>query len=110
MCEQLYVCMHVCMSVCRFVCTFVSIYVFGIFFYMHIVFVKYVNIHVFMCFILLHVYQSVVSRTVILMIIQALFQAFQRYSSSKLVLKPVGSRFAALNYYDNGSIIKHCCL
>ncbi len=43
------------------------------------------------------------SHTAILIIIESQFQAFQRFSSSKLVLKTVDSRFAALNYYGNGS-------
>jgi hypothetical protein len=34
------------------------------------------------------------------------FQDFQRFPSSKLVLKAVESCFAALNYYENGSVIK----
>jgi hypothetical protein len=42
--------------------------------------------------------------TAILIIIDCQFQAFQRFSSSKLVLKTVESCFAALNYYQNGSI------
>ncbi len=39
--------------------------------------------------------------TAILIIIEGLFQ-IQRFPSSKLVLKTVKSRFAALNYYENG--------
>jgi hypothetical protein len=42
--------------------------------------------------------------TAILIIIKGQFQVFQRFSSSKLVLKTVESRFAALNYYENGSM------
>jgi hypothetical protein len=38
-----------------------------------------------------------------LIIIEGQFQIFQRFSSSKLVLKTAQSRFAALNYYENGS-------
>ncbi len=41
--------------------------------------------------------------TAILIIIEGQFQAFQRVSSSKLVLKTVESCFVALNYYENGS-------
>jgi hypothetical protein len=37
------------------------------------------------------------------MIIEGQFQVFQRFSSSKLVLKTVESCFSALNYYENGS-------
>jgi hypothetical protein len=44
--------------------------------------------------------------TAILIIIEGLLQVLQRFSSSKLVLKTVGSRFAALNYYENGSTDK----
>jgi hypothetical protein len=43
--------------------------------------------------------------TAILIIIEGQFQLFQRFSSSKLVLKTVASCFAALNYYENGSTI-----
>ncbi len=38
----------------------------------------------------------------ILIIIEGQFQILQRFSSSKLILKSVKSRFAALNYYENG--------
>ncbi len=41
--------------------------------------------------------------TAILMIFEGQFQVFQRFSSSKLVLKTVESCFAGLNYYENGS-------
>ena len=41
--------------------------------------------------------------TAILIIIEGHFQVFQRFSSSKLVLKTVGSRCMGLNYYENGS-------
>ncbi len=44
-----------------------------------------------------------VEYTAIPIIIEGQFQAFQRFSSSKLVLKTVESCFAALNYYGNGS-------
>jgi hypothetical protein len=43
--------------------------------------------------------------TAIPIIIEGQFQAFQRFSSSKLVLKTVESCFVALNYYENGSIV-----
>ncbi len=39
----------------------------------------------------------------ILIIIEGQFQAFQRLSSSKLLLQTVESCFAALNSYKNGS-------
>jgi hypothetical protein len=42
--------------------------------------------------------------TAIPIIIEGQFQVFQRFSSSKLVLKTVESCFAALNYYGNGSM------
>ncbi len=45
-----------------------------------------------------------VVRTAIPIIIEGQFQVFQRFSSSKLVLKAVESCFAALNYYGNGSM------
>jgi hypothetical protein len=38
-------------------------------------------------------------------IIEGQFQVFQRFSSSKLVLRTVESRFTALNYYENGSTL-----
>ncbi len=41
--------------------------------------------------------------TAILIIIEGQFQAFQRFSSSKLVLKAVESCFVALNYHENDS-------
>ena len=41
--------------------------------------------------------------TAIPIIIEVQFQGFQRFSSSKLVLKAAGSRFAALNYFGIGS-------
>jgi hypothetical protein len=43
------------------------------------------------------------NNTAIFMIIECQLQVSQRFSSCKLVLKIVGSRFAALNYYENGS-------
>ncbi len=42
--------------------------------------------------------------TAILTIFEGRFPIFQRFSSSKLVLKTVKSRFVALNYYENGSM------
>jgi hypothetical protein len=42
--------------------------------------------------------------TAILIIIEGQFQAFQRFSGSKLLLQTVGSHFAAFNYYENGSM------
>jgi hypothetical protein len=47
--------------------------------------------------------------TAIPIIIEGRFQVFQRFSSSKLVLKTVESCFAALNYYGNGSMWMHVC-
>ncbi len=41
------------------------------------------------------------SRTGIFKIIESQFPAFQRFSSSKLVLKTVESRFSALRYFEN---------
>jgi hypothetical protein len=49
----------------------------------------------------LYYYENV--STAILIIIVGQFQAVQRFSSSKLVLKTVGYRFVALYYYENGS-------
>jgi hypothetical protein len=40
----------------------------------------------------------------ILFIIEGRFQVFERFSSGKLVQKTVGSRFAALNYCESGSM------
>ncbi len=42
--------------------------------------------------------------TAIPIIIEGLFQVFQRFASSKLVLKTVESCFVTLNYYGNGSM------
>ena len=39
----------------------------------------------------------------VLIIIESQFPAFQRFSSSKLVLRTVESCFVALNDYENGS-------
>jgi hypothetical protein len=41
--------------------------------------------------------------TATLIIIEGQFHVLQRFSSGKLVLKAVGSRFATLSYYENGS-------
>jgi hypothetical protein len=43
--------------------------------------------------------------TAILIISEGRYQAFQRFSSSKLVLKTVASCFSALHYYENGSAV-----
>ncbi len=43
------------------------------------------------------------SSTAIPIIIEGLFQIFQQFSSSELVLVTVESCFVALNYYGNGS-------
>jgi hypothetical protein len=43
--------------------------------------------------------------TAIPIIIEGRFQVFQRFSTSKLVLKAVESCFVALNYYGNGSSV-----
>jgi hypothetical protein len=48
--------------------------------------------------------------TAIPIIIEGRFQVFQRFSSSKLVLKTVESCFVALNYYGNGSMWRHVCV
>jgi hypothetical protein len=56
-------------------------------------------------------FMCVFTCTAILIIIE--FQVFQRFSSSKLVLKIVESCFLALNYYENGSTMHvrvwHAC-
>ncbi len=44
--------------------------------------------------------------TAILIITEGQFQAFQQFSSSKLVLKAVESFLVAINYYKNGSRIQ----
>ncbi len=48
--------------------------------------------------------------TAIPIIIEGRFQVFQRFSSSKLVLKTVESCFTALNYCGNGSMYMYICL
>ncbi len=45
--------------------------------------------------------------TAILIILEGLFQVFQRFSSSKLVRKAVENCFVALNYYENGSKLEN---
>ena len=63
---------------------------------------------------LMTLYDCANPSTAIPIIIEARFQAFQRFSSRKLVLKAVESCFVALNYYGNGStfldiqIQNHC--
>ena len=47
--------------------------------------------------------------TALLIIIEGQFQAFQRFSSSKLALKAVVSCFVALDYYENGSSTSMRC-
>ncbi len=47
----------------------------------------------------IHIYKH----TAMPIIIEGRFQVFQRFSSSKLVLKTVESCFVTLNYYGNGS-------
>jgi hypothetical protein len=65
-----------------------------------------------MCVYVLCVYECVCveSCTAILIIIEGQFQVFQRFSSGKLALKTVESRFVALNYYENGSKLSPSCL
>ncbi len=41
--------------------------------------------------------------TAILIIMEGRFEVFQRFSGSKLALQNVMSRFATLNYHENGS-------
>jgi hypothetical protein len=53
----------------------------------------------YMC---MHMCMSVLF-SAILMLIEGRLQAFQRLSSSKLVLKTVQNCFTALHYYENGS-------
>jgi hypothetical protein len=63
---------------------------------------------------LMTLYDCANPSTAIPIIIEGRFQAFQRFSSRKLVLKAVESCFVALNYYGNGStfldiqIQNHC--
>jgi hypothetical protein len=62
--------------------------------------------HTYIC---MYVYAGIccearMAHTAILVIIEGHFQVFQRFSSSKLVLKTVKSRFATLSYYENGSM------
>jgi hypothetical protein len=48
---------------------------------------------------------SILEDTAISIIIEGqFFQIFQRFSSSKLILNTVESRFTALNHYENGSM------
>ncbi len=57
----------------------------------------------YLCMYVCEVVNIRMPSTAILIIIEGLFQAFQRKSNSKLVLKTVASRFATLVYYENGS-------
>ena len=50
------------------------------------------------------IYTYVLRFTAILIIFEGRFQVFQQFSSGKLVFKDVEIRFAALNYYENGSM------
>ena len=52
-----------------------------------------------------HAQTASASSTALPIITEDRFQVFQRNPSSKLVLKAVESRFAALNYYENGSTL-----
>jgi hypothetical protein len=65
----------------------------------------YVCMYVCMCiYMCLHVgTHTYIQTTAIPIIIEGQFQAFQRFSSSKLVLKAVENRSAALSYYGIGS-------
>jgi hypothetical protein len=49
--------------------------------------------------------KACIQSSAIPIIIEGQFQVFQRFSSSKLVLKTVESCFAALNYHGNGSTL-----
>jgi hypothetical protein len=60
------------------------------------------SMYIHVCIVFYHSF-DVPARTAILIIIEGQFQAFQGFSSSKPVLKTVESRFAALNYDENGS-------
>ncbi len=53
-------------------------------------------------------YTHSLCHTAIPIIIEGQFQVFQRFSSSKLVLKTVESCFVAHNYYGNGSRVCVC--
>ncbi len=50
--------------------------------------------------------QGPFAHTAIPIIIEGRFQVFQRFSSSKLVLKTIESCFTGLNYYDIGSSVE----
>ncbi len=82
------------MHVCVYVYTYIHIY-------------RCIYIYIYACSLYVintfhaHVHYSI--HTAIPIIIEGRFQVFQRFSSSKLVLKAVESCFVALNYYGNGS-------
>jgi hypothetical protein len=95
------------MYTCTYVVLYVCVYVRTIM-YECIYVVLYVSVYVrtimYECiYVVLYVSVYVRTVTAIPIIIEGRFQGFQRFSSSKLVLKTVESCFAALNYYGNGS-------
>ena len=59
------------------------------------------------CCVLVSVFVRWGRHIAIPIIFEGLFQAFQRFSSGKLVLKTVESCFLTLNYYGNGSRLNH---
>ncbi len=85
-----FVCVYVCahMSLCMYMC----VYAYDIFQTLLLFVVKI---------------PSSSEHTAIPMIIEGELQDFQRFSSSKLVLKTVESCFVALNYYGNDSMHMH---
>ncbi len=87
-----YVCMYVCMYACMHVCMCVYMYV-----------CMYVSMCVCVCIVAYSHGQIV---TAILVVFEGRFCIFQRFPSSKLALKTVESRFAALICYENGSSVR----
>ncbi len=86
----MYACMYVSTRVCIYACMYVCMRVHSC-------------MHTCVC---MHAHTRTKnnrSDTALPIIIEGQFRDFQRFSSSKLVLKTVESCFAALNYYGNGS-------
>jgi hypothetical protein len=52
------------------------------------------------------VFEGIITTTAICIIMEGRFQAFQVFSSSKLVLKTVENCFAALTYSENTTVLK----
>ncbi len=124
---QKHICMYVCMYVCVYVCIYIYIYIYCAcactILQVHLLSLAHVDVlsaraNMYsgecalnqcacvcecVCTCLHKCMLFCTNLTAILIITEGQFQASQRFSSSKLVLKAVESYFTALNYYENGS-------